>query len=216
MLKKAAKFKTLWRHLRRKLLEPVAGYTRFVLLTKHGLLLTAVFIVMWLIIMPLVHPVHERFHLSFTEIGKSASEKPKMQNPRFQGVDGNGHPFNITADYAEQESENVVQLYKLQGDMVLEDNGWMSVSSNEGTLHNDKNILLLKGNVNLFTDSGYEFKTESATVYTKESRIEGDEKIQGQGPTGVLYADSFQVEDGGKHLVFKKHVKLIIYPGTKG
>ncbi len=198
------------------LLEPVIGYTRLIWLAKYGLWILAAIIVGWLLVMPLLSPVHERFSLNFSAIQKDASEKPKMLNPRFQGLDSSNQPFYITADSATQESEEVVLLSNVSGDMSLSDGGWASVTAEHGTMYTEENRLVLQNNVHLFTGDGNEFITEKATVYTEKNIIEGDEPVKGQGPSGNINAGGFRVEDGGKKIIFNDRVKLVIYPGTQG
>lgn len=198
------------------LLEPAVGRTRVVWLIKNGLLILSSVIVVWLLIMPLLNPVHERFNLNFSSIQQDASEKPKMLNPRFQGVDSSNQPFYITADSATQKSDEEVLLHNVNGDITTKDGGWASVKADYGTMFTERNELHLSSNVHLFTGDGYEFKTNKAIVYTDKNIIEGDEKIRGQGTTGVIHAGGFRVEDGGKKIIFNKRVKLTIYPGSEG
>ena len=196
--------------------EPVAGYTRLVWLLKYGLWIVVVIMVGWLVVMPLLNPVHERFSLNFSSVQKDATEKPKMTKPRFQGLDGSNQPFYITADSATQESENVIILDQVNGDISTENGGWASVIADSGTIYTEKNELHLYGNVQVYTGDGYEFKTEKATIYTDKSVIEGDEPIKGQGPSGTIDAQSFRIEQGGQIIIFKRDVRLIVFPASKG
>lgn len=194
------------------LLEPVVGYTRAVWLIKNGLWIIAAFLVAWLLVMPFLNPVHERFSLNFSSIEKTANDKPKMLNPRFQGLDSSNQPFYVTADSATQESDSKVILDKVNGETTTKDGGWVSVLANDGIVYTEKDELHLFHDVQLYTGDGYEFRTEKAIVYMNENVIEGDEPVVGQGATGTIHAKSFRVEDGGKRIVFKRDVKLKIYP----
>ncbi len=198
------------------LLEPVVGYTRVVWLMKYGLWITAAFIMCWLMLLPFLNPVHEHFNLNFSSIQKDASEKTRMLNPRFQGVDASGQPFYVTADSAIQQSEEVVLLDNVSGDITLSGGGWVSVAAQYGTMYTEKDELYLKKNVHLFTGDGYEFKTNKAIVYIEKNFIEGDEPVKGQGPSGTIDAGGFRIEQGGKKVIFNRHVKLRLYPGGEG
>ncbi len=211
-MKNSNKFSKLFAFI----LEPVEGYTRLVWILKYGLWVVAVVMVSWLLVMPLLNPVHERFSLNFSSVQKGASEKPKMTKPRFQGLDSSNQSFYITADSATQESENVIVLDQVNGDISTEDGGWASVIADAGTIYTEKNELHLYGNVQVYTGDGYEFKTERATIYTDKSVIEGDKPILGQGPSGTIDAQSFRIEQGGQIIKFKRDVRLIVFPASKG
>jgi lipopolysaccharide export system protein LptC len=166
--------------------------------------------------MPLLNPVHERFNLTFSSIQTDASEKPQMLNPRFQGLDTSNQPYYITADTATQASENIVLLDNVNGDITLNDGGWVSITAQTGTIFTEKDELLLERDVHLVMGDGNEFISDKAILYMKESVIEGDQPIKGQGPSGTIDAGGFRVEQGGKKILFNKRVKLIIYPDTRG
>ena len=44
----------------------------------------------------------------------------------------------------------------------------------------------LDGGVNIFSDEGYEFRTERAEIDIDANTAWGDQPIEGQGPLGIL------------------------------
>ena len=195
------------------LMAPVVGRTRVVNLTKIILLAIAFIITAILIILPISGGINKNFRLTFSSVEKSDEGGiAKMVNPHLQGVDSNGQTYNISADSAFQDKKETMILKKIVGDINLENNGWMSITADEGYFNHTINSLDLRGNINIFNHDGYEFSTSEAYANLKKGTVYGNEEITGQGPLGNIRADSFYVEESGGRLMLRGNVKLVIYP----
>ncbi len=196
------------------LLEPIIGYSRMVSLTKMVLLCFAVLLTIALIAFPLLSNVNKNFRLTFSSIEKNeGNDKPKMLNPHFQGLDKQNQTYNVTADYALQETKNSVSLSNINADITLKNDGWVTLSAREGFFDHSTSQFDLKGNITAFNNDGYEFTTPEVTADVKKGYAEGMKGIAGQGPGGNIAADRFYVymEGSGNRLVFQGNVKLVIF-----
>ena len=195
-----------------------ARYSRFVGTMKVLLPLTAAAIAGLILAWPGVHDEPQEIALTFAETNSTDAETPGMANARYVGTDANNRPFLVTADEALQDpgKPDLVDLVALQADMTLDNGVWMSIMASSGQYDRAQQTLQLAGPVNIFSDAGYEFHTESARIDLQNNIAESDQPVRGHGPFGTLSADSFRVIDQGQRLLFRKNVRMIIRPFGDG
>ncbi len=195
-------------------LEPIIGYSRMVSLTKMVLLFLAILLTIVLIAFPLASNLNKNFRLTFSSIEKNRKDdKPKMLNPHFQGLDHQNQTYNITADYALQESKDSVFLSNINADVTLKNDGWITLAAKEGFFDHSANKFELKGNITAFNNDGYEFTTPEINGDIRKGYAEGMKGLAGQGPMGNITADRFYfyTEENGNRLVLQGNVKLVIF-----
>ena len=192
-------------------------YSRFVGLMKLMLPLGAAALVVIVVIWPYLNGREDGIPLSFASIGVGLDEKVFMTNARYMGSDDSDQPYTLTAELiAEEEGDDeAVRLTKLQADIMLNDGSWLALTADSGVLNRENEQLVLVGSVNFFSDSGYEFRTRRAEIDLGSKRVHGVDPIEGQGPFGTLYADSFRLEDQGRSLFFEGHVRVTFYPNSE-
>jgi lipopolysaccharide export system protein LptC len=145
---------------------------------------------------------------------KNTEEKAKDQNlpvmlkPNFFGNDDNGQPFNITAVSGVNVSENKVVLTDIAAQMNLKDNSKIKLVSSRGDYASKQRRLILNGGVIITTDSGYEFKTSSAYVETKENMATGSELVNISGRLGEIDAQGFTIRNSGDEILLFGGVDL--------
>ncbi len=191
-------------------------YSRFVGLMKLMLPLGATALVVIVVIWPYLSGREDGIPLSFANIGAGLVDKIFMTNALYMGSDDKDQPYTLTAEFmAEEEgADAVIRLTKLQADIMLNSGSWLALTADSGILDQKNEQLTLEGEVNFFSDAGYEFRTRRAQINLASKRAHGDEPIEGQGPFGVLNADSFRLEDLGKTMFFEGHVRMILYPDS--
>lgn len=190
----------------------VATHARFVAQAKKMLLVLACILMIALVMWPVLNREEEQFTLTFSGVEKNNADKPSMINPRFQGIDENKHPYNILADKAIKEDKTHVTLSHVEADMVLANDGWISVVADMGNMDMDSRVVILTGNIDMFSHEGVEFRTEKMELHLKEGKAYGPVAIEGQGPMGTLKADSFEMDQKNKNLRFQGNVRMILYP----
>ncbi|MBC8267426.1 MAG: LPS export ABC transporter periplasmic protein LptC [Rhodospirillaceae bacterium] len=196
--------------------HPVQGYSRFVIWMKVLLPVVALLLIVLIVVWPYLKLNDTRFNIGFTALKVGNVEDPAMINPRFLGADKERQTFSITADIAKNllNAEKSVELEMPKADISLDDGSWLVVTAKNGIYARQNETLTLNEQVNLFHDSGYEFRTESADIELTSGIASGSVPIEGQGPFGKLQAEGFRLVDKGKTIYFTGKSKLTIYPGA--
>ncbi|OHC75172.1 MAG: hypothetical protein A3G18_06125 [Rhodospirillales bacterium RIFCSPLOWO2_12_FULL_58_28] len=191
------------------------GYSRFVSAMKFILPAVAFLLIVLVVAWPYLKAQHSRFRLGFTDIKLEDGDDPAMLNPRYLGTDKSSQPYSITADLAKnllKESASV-ELEMPKADITLEDGSWLVLTAETGVYGRGEKTLILVGAVNLFHDSGYEFRTDEAQIDLNEGIAYGKSPVEGQGPFGDLQGEGFRLARGGKTIYFTGKSRLVIYPG---
>lgn len=196
----------------------VGTYSRFVTMMKVLLPFIALILIALVVAWPYLKLNDARFSIGFTALKVGNVEDPAMINPRFQGADKDRQTFSITADIAKNllKANKSVELEMPKADISLEDGSWLVLTAKSGIYVRQNETLTLKDQVNLFHDSGYEFRTESAVIDLTKGTASGKASVAGQGPFGNLQAEGFLLVDKGKTIYFIGKSKLTIYPNAGG
>ncbi|HER26440.1 MAG TPA: hypothetical protein ENI69_04960 [Rhodospirillales bacterium] len=193
-----------------------AGYSRFVSMMKVLLPIVALMLIVLIVIWPNLKLQETRFGLGFSALKIGNGIDPSMINPRFFGTDDRRQTFSITADLAKNilSDDRQVELEKPKADISLEDGSWLVITASVGYFERKAEQLSLQGKVNLFHDSGYEFRTEKIDIDLTRGTASGNLPVEGQGPFGHVVAEGFRLLDKGKTIVFTGKTRLKIYPGA--
>jgi len=193
------------------------GYTRFVNLMKMLLPLVALVLISLVLVWPHLKPATNKFKIGIAALKTQFTKDANMTNPRYVGTDKNHRPYSITADIAKNLSKNsgAVEMEMPKADITLKDGSWLVLTANEGIFNRDAKILELKGSVNMFHDSGYEFRTAKLYVDLDMSTATSKDPVQGQGPFGTLKSQGFRIVNKAQTIFFTGKTKMVIYPGIK-
>lgn len=146
--------------------------------------------------------------------GRNFSATLGMTEARFVGTDRENRPFTIYADTVHNTvpGGGEVSLNAPEAGMTLQNGAWVFVVADRGDYDLEKKFLELTGDVRLFHDSGYEFKSSEANVEMETNRVSGSKAVDVQGPAGLLSADGFEISNDGKTVTFTGHAKMTILP----
>lgn len=133
-----------------------------------------------------------------------------MQNPRFTGRDKSGQPYVITADSATRNLSNpsLVELVN----PAMEDVVSGTVRAPRGVFDQEAQRLELFENVVMTDNSGNRFVSTHARMNVQENKIVGLQPLEGDGPTGKIRADSYEIRDGGDIIIFTGNVWTELEP----
>jgi lipopolysaccharide export system protein LptC len=193
------------------------SYSRFVAAAKRLLPLIAFALVVLVAVWPRLDVRIDRFSL-IPKLDPRLAHDLRMLNARFTGIDRENRPYIVTADAAEQFSNDVNDLIGLEGpkaDLTTQNGAWFEASAYTGTYQPQSKTLDLFGNVALFADRGDEFHSDSARVDLAHSTAEGQEHVSGQGPFGHVDADGFRVLDRGATIIFTGKANLYLEPNAR-
>lgn len=132
----------------------------------------------------------------------------RMINPRFTGRDAGGTPYVISANAAVR-GPGADGVTTLEQPMLLYDGGdgeRSEVRADRGAFNRAEGTLDLFGAVSFTTDGGYAFETSQARVFMDDGRVSGSEPVTGRGPLGAVQAQSFEIWDSGRRVVFRSDV----------
>lgn len=133
--------------------------------------------------------------------------------PRFDGFDSHDRPYTLTAMTAQRRRDNVALV-----DLVnprLKDYTSSTVQAREGVWNAELEVLDLQGDVVMTDAAGYTFTSQKTRMYVKESRVEGQEPLNGHGPIGDVRADSYEVLEDGDRIILKGNVWTKFTPKKK-
>lgn len=161
----------------------------------------------------------EAFLEDFTEL-TAATDDLRMANPRFAGIDDEGKPFEVQAEWAVQApgEKEVIGLEKpraVQG----EGDDVTVVTAETGVYQSEENILELTDNVTLEHTIGkdvYVFRSPAATVSISDEVVTSDAGVGGESiDGGALTADRMRAYNAEGRVVFEGNVSMRIYPKSK-
>lgn len=194
------------------------GYTRFVNLMKMVLPLVALALISLVLVWPHLKPATNKFKIGIAALKTQFTKDSNMTNPRYVGTDKNHRPFSVTADIAKNLSKisGSVEMEMPKADITLKDGSWLVLTAEEGVFNRDAKKLELQGSVNMFHDSGYEFRTAKLHVDLETGTATSKVPVQGQGPFGTLKSEGFRLVDKAQTIFFTGKTHMMIYPGVKG
>jgi lipopolysaccharide export system protein LptC len=197
------------------LLSRFARTTRFVLYGKWSLTILALLLMVVLIAWPYFTRDATGVRVSFINSSSIKSDTtllPRMNNPKYEATTNAGEPFKVTGKVAIQKSATLVVIENVNAELLKSDGSWLSLSADSAEYDQTKGNIILKGNVNVVNDKGYNFVTPSASVDMKTMHVVGNESIAGVGPQGKLLASNFEITDNGKQVHFggKSRIKIEI------
>ena len=172
----------------------------------------AILIIAAIVTWPRFQEAPKKFRLGILDNIAAEDVEQELVNPRYTGLDENKQPFSIAATSAspKEGSANQINLAFPKADFLMEDGGWMALSSAKGTYDVEKKELELEGVVNVFHDEGHQIKTSGVKIEFTKSTAYSTKHTEGHGPTGNIAAAGFLIK-GGKYF-FKGPASVFFMP----
>ena len=191
-------------------------YSRFVALMKRLLSLGAFLIIAAVLAFFFVQRMPRQLQMSYERLGNIKNDLT-MVKPRLAGADAKGNPFVITADSAVQDAHDAkkASLTDLEADLAMDRQNWLNARARTGKVDMNSGQLELDGGIDVFTSTGYELHSKSASANLKQSVIHGHDPVTGQGPNGTLRADEFHADRATDILTLTGHVQMSLYGRKK-
>jgi lipopolysaccharide export system protein LptC len=190
------------------------AYGRFVGIMRILLPTVATALLILVALWPLLTDQQRRYAIKPAKIAAEAAKTLTMINGVYTGIDDRRRPYTLTAETVSLSNSglSLVALMAPKADLLMENGSWVAVTSRDGTYDRDKKLLHLRGAVNLFHDSGYEFRTNAATVDMMAGDAFGTDPVEGQGPFGNIKSEGFVVHNRGERVEFTGKSTLILNP----
>jgi lipopolysaccharide export system protein LptC len=133
-----------------------------------------------------------------------------MENPHVSGFTNNGRSYELKADRAEQSLEDtkIVTLQKIGATIGLGNDDTAKVDATTGTYNADTQRLLLDKSIQLSTSTGIAGTLQSADIDMKAGTMRSDQPIDFSAQGSRILANSVEVQDRGKRILFRNGVKV--------
>jgi lipopolysaccharide export system protein LptC len=187
-------------------------YSKFVAVMKKLLSLGAFLTIAAVLAFFFVARQPKQLQLAYEKLGRVQNDLA-MVKPRLTGSDSKGNPFVISADVAVQDAHNPkkASLKNMDADLSLGRQGWLNARGKRGMVDMAAGRLEVTGGIDVFTDTGYELHSNSASMDLKQSVIHGHETVTGHGPDGTLRADTFHADRLANILTLDGHVHMTLF-----
>jgi lipopolysaccharide export system protein LptC len=137
----------------------------------------------------------------------------KLTDAHYHSIDEQGRPYTLTADVAQQDGPDRVNLTMPKGDITLGNGTWLMVQSKKGVYLQHSGQLDLSRDVTLYRDDGTTLVTASASVDMKNGAAASSEPTHAEGPFGTLDAQGFTLTDKGTAIQFAGPAHLVLNGG---
>lgn len=137
----------------------------------------------------------------------------EMSDAKFTGSDEKNRPYQVeakSARLAHAKSDTVI-LEQPKASLTLESGNWVAITSRDGEFNQKSRIITLKGDVYLFHDANYTFRTEKATINTEKKSAWGDRPVYATGPKGTIESKGFRIEDKGNTIIFTGKTRVVLH-----
>ncbi len=137
-----------------------------------------------------------------------------MASPKLDGVTKDNRPYKMQAERAFQDikKDGLVELEKLSAQLPFGPVNTATLSAATGVYDNANRKLDLNDNVLLKTSDGMIVKLATAKIDIANNHLSTSDPVDITTTNARITADSLEVSDGGKRLVFDKRVRLTIDP----
>lgn len=142
----------------------------------------------------------------------------ELVSARFESVDEEGRPYEVTAQRAVQgkpedgQDEKMIYLTAPRGKFTVATDEAFEISAPEGAYHQQKETLSLTGGVSFGSQSGYALRTQAIEADLKAGTARSGTRLTGNGPSGSVEAQGFSADNKRGMLVLKGPARVIIKP----
>ncbi len=191
-------------------------YSRFVFWMRRGLSFAAFAVIFAVLAFFFIQRQPRQLAMSYERIGYIDNDLT-MLKPRLTGSDDKGNPYVITAEAAIQDASNAkrARLRQIEADVTTGQRGWVNARARQGSVDMAAGKLELSGGIDLFSDSGYELHTMTASLDLGDNIVAGNNRVTGQGPLGSFSADGFRADRDKGQLLLIGHVQMTIIGDKK-
>lgn len=137
-----------------------------------------------------------------------------MANPKLDGFTAEGKPYSVRAARAIQDltGGKAIDLERIQAVMPMGKDMTATIEAPTGAYDSEANTLDVTKTLSIATTDGKRADFGTAAIDLAGGNLSTDDPVRISMPGAELTADSMQVEDRGKRMLFEKSVKLVVQP----
>ena len=138
--------------------------------------------------------------------------------PYFSGKTDQGHDITVTSETAHPDAEDSSRIIaqNVGALLTMQSGNEITVTAREGEMDGRFQELLLDGDVEILTSTGYTIQTDAMTFGLEEARADSASKITAESALGKLEAGRMAMRPSGEnneiYLFFTKGVRLVYTP----
>jgi lipopolysaccharide export system protein LptC len=191
---------------------PEFPHSRRVALLKRLLPAIGLALLLLITVWPRLAPLWERMRLVFPAIDLREAAQLRMINPRYAGTDRLGRPYVVTAAVGRQvpDRQDLMSLEAPRADVKTHAGADIVLTAATGIYQSQAQLLDLFGEVTLVHENGTRFVTDSARVDVANNAAEGNDPVEGHGPSGDVQAEGFRILDKGDTIIFTGKSDLLL------
>lgn len=135
-----------------------------------------------------------------------------MREPKLEGVDRNDRPFTVQANSAQQDLDqpDLIELNAIAAELADDSGSQTQVEAKTGLYNSKSEQLVLSNGVNVRGANGLDIQLDNADINMKTGVMTSDDPVSVISRDGRVTADSVEVKDSGKRIIFKERVRMVI------
>jgi lipopolysaccharide export system protein LptC len=158
-----------------------------------------------------------RMKVSGVEVGRLGLEGTKitMSQPKMKGFRKDGRAYEIQANAGVQDVLNptILELTGVDARIAMADRSNARVEAPSGTYESKAEWMDLRSNaqemVRITSDAGYSVIMSNTRMDFKSGTLTSDYPVEVHTKNGQINADSVQVKDNGRLMIFEKNVRTV-------
>jgi lipopolysaccharide export system protein LptC len=137
-----------------------------------------------------------------------------MASPKLDGMTKDKRPYTMRAERAFQDvkKDGLIELEKLSAQLPFGPVNTATLSAVSGIYDNTNRKLDLNNEILLKTSDGMIVKMKTANIDIANNHLSTNDPVDITTSNSRITADSMEVSNGGKRLIFDKRVRLTIDP----
>jgi lipopolysaccharide export system protein LptC len=159
-----------------------------------------------------IEPLLDKVRLGMPAIDLREARELRMVNPRYAGIDRLNRPYVVTASVGRQvpNQDDLMALEEPRADMTMHSGAWVVLTGQTGIYQSQPQLLDLFDEVNLYHENGTHFLTKSARLDLATNAAQGNEPVEGHGPSGDIAAEGFRILNKGDTVIFTGNAHLVL------
>lgn len=140
------------------------------------------------------------------------SGKLVMTSPQLNGYTKDNRPYSMIAAKAVQDTNNsgVITLEGISAQLPVGENSQAKIEAASGIYDNANGRLQLDKEFTVTTDDGLHAALKSADINLQSGQITTDKPVEIRNGATQIMADSLQIKNSGKVVIFENKVRVVI------
>jgi lipopolysaccharide export system protein LptC len=137
-----------------------------------------------------------------------------MTKPHISGFEGTRRSYEVRAVQAVQDlnNPNIVRMNDVTARLGMGNDETAHVQAKSGTYNGDTNNLVLTDGITVDTTNGYKATLQDAQIDITTGAMVSSNPLEVATAHGTVKAHAVEVQDQGKHIVFKDGVTVVYTP----